>query len=191
MVIGYECPSDLISLFMAPYRLPPSTAKFDVLEKELSDKEGKVVKLASREEAAFAGKMAALETVTNFITFGLAIADLVFTFTTDDPYSNSKIYGLEVDIYNLELQVNETVTRIFEQTQVILVSMYVVHHNRTAKPYTSLPFTCVTLQHRIVLGMSRPFFKIYRPSSTSFFLKSCKRYGACLPSSSSSFLSPV
>ena len=121
-VIGYECPSDLISLFMAPYRLPPSTAKFKVLEEELSDKEGKAVKLASREEAAFMGKWESFaQSGLNALTFGLAIADLVFTFTTEDPYSNAKIYGLEIDIYNLELQVNQTVTEILEQTNTILV----------------------------------------------------------------------
>lgn len=69
--------------------------------------------------------MSSFEGVMNFITFGFAIADLVFTFTTDDPFSNSKIYGLEVDIYNLELQVNQTVTEILEQTNTILVRVCV------------------------------------------------------------------
>ena len=164
MVIGYECPSDLIFLFMTLYRLPPSTAKFDVLEKGLSDKEGKLVKLASREEAAFAGKMAAFETATNFITFGLAIADLVFTFTTDDPYSNSKIYGLEVDIYNLELQVNQTVTQILERTEVILVSVYV--GIMTGRPKVHTHSKSQISKRRIVLVMWRPFFRDCRPSWT-------------------------
>ena len=80
------------------------------------------MKLASREVASFEGKMAAFEGVMNGITLVFGIIDLVTSFfPQEDPFSNENIYKLDVDIYNLERQVNQTVTEILDRTGQILV----------------------------------------------------------------------
>ena len=66
--------------------------------------------------------MAYATLISTGIGIAVAVVDIYSTFAYDDPYSQQKNYKLGVDIYNLELQINQTVTEILQKTNFLVVS---------------------------------------------------------------------